>query len=133
MNFAFAHSFLLEQELRYRADVDDTRAGTFAAEHAYAKLVSEFRRKHWDILGYGTYVDNKFATSSNPSLFAVSYENGGQRAITLWNDSDKPADLSCLHLSSDVSVREYLLPEGKSAKRLPTRLAANSVALVLLN
>ncbi|MBQ7652222.1 MAG: hypothetical protein IJS15_14770 [Victivallales bacterium] len=133
VNFAFAHSFLLEQELRYRADVDDTRAETFAAEHAYAKLVSAFRRKHWDILGYGTYVDDKFATSSNPSLFAVSYENGDQRAITIWNDSDKPADLSCLHLASGVSVKEYLTPEGKSAKRLPARLAANSVALVLLN
>ena len=132
VNFAFAHSFLLEQELRYRADVDDTRAETFAAEHAYAKQIAAFRKEHWEILGYGTYVDDKFATSSCPSLFTVSFENGPLRAVTLWNDSDAPADLSCLHFASGMSVKEYLTPDGKSARRLPAQLAANSVALVLL-
>ena len=132
VNFAFTHSLLFEQELRYRADVDDTLAETFAAEHAYAKTISSFRKKHWDILGYGTYVDDKFATSTNPSLFAVSYENSDRRAVTLWNDSDKPADLSCLHLASGMALSAFLTPDGKSAKRLPARLAPNSVALVLL-
>ena len=132
VNFAFAHSFLLEQELRYRADVDDTRAESFAAEHAYAKKIAAFRKQHWDILGYGTYVDGKFAVSDNPSLFAVSFENGDRRAVTLWNDSDKPADLSSLHFAPGVAFAEFLTPEGKPSKRLPARIAANSVALLLL-
>ena len=132
VNFAFAHSFLLEQELRYRADVDDTRAETFAAEHAYAKRIAAFRKEHWDILGYGTYVDDRFAASDNPSLIAVSYENGPLRAVTLWNDSDAPAELSCLHFAAGVAVKEYITPDGKAARRLPARLDANSVALVLL-
>ncbi|MBR0459270.1 MAG: hypothetical protein IJJ26_08530 [Victivallales bacterium] len=132
VNFAFVHSFLLEQELRYRSDVDDTRNGTFAAEHAYAKSISDFRRQNWDILGYGTYLDNAFARSSMPSLVAVSYEAGDKRAVALWNDSEKPVELSCLKLSSGMAVAEILTPDGKRAKRLPARLAAESVALLLL-
>ena len=132
VNFAFVHSFLFEQELRYRADRDDTRGGTHAAEHAYARSIADFRRKHWDILGRGTYVDTKFATSGEPSLFAVSYETENARAVALWNDSAKPAELSELRFAPGVEVAGYLTADGKRRRKLPVRLAADSVALLLL-
>ena len=132
VNFAFVHSFLLEQELRYCADADDTRAGTFAEEHAYARSIADFRRRHWDILGYGTYLDSKFASSDTPALVAVSYEAGDKRAVAIWNDSDKPVRLDCLKPAPGLTVAEYLTPDGKRAGRPPARLAADSVALLLL-
>jgi len=132
VNFAFVHSFLFEQELRYRADRDDTRGGTYDAEHAYARSIADFRRKHWDILGRGTYVDTKFATSGEPSLVAVSYETENARAVALWNDSAKPAELAELRFAPGVEVAGYFTPDGKRRRKLPVRLAADSVALLLL-
>ena len=65
-------------------------------------------------------------------MVAVSYETENARAVALWNDSEKPAELSELRFAPGVEVAGYLTADGKRRRKLPVRLAADSVALLLL-
>ena len=94
MNYACAYGFRFELEVRYDADCEDVLAERYTAENHYAKQAGDLRRRHWDLLGLGRFVDSLPLRKNNEQVLAKAFENGGQLAVVLWNDSDQPQDVN---------------------------------------
>jgi hypothetical protein len=94
VNYACAYGFRFELEVRYDADCEDVLAERYTAENHYAKQAGDLRRRHWDLLGLGRFVDSLPLRKNNEQVLAKAFENGGQLAVVLWNDSDQPQDVN---------------------------------------
>ncbi|NLE12383.1 MAG: hypothetical protein GX628_01760 [Clostridiales bacterium] len=128
-NLAFLHSFIFEQEIRYRADKDDILADKFAPQREYTKKVSDLRRRCWDIIGRGVYVDRKYVNPVNPSFMAVSYETDDKVAVTVWNDCTKAQPLSVLGIDSSLKFKGYHTIDGEF-EALPETVPADGIAVI---
>lgn len=93
VNYACAYGFRFELEVRYDADCEDVLTERYTAENLYAKQAGDLRRRHWDLLGLGRFVDSLPLRKTNEQVLAKAFENGGQLAVVLWNDSDQPQDV----------------------------------------
>lgn len=94
VNYAFVFNFRLEMEIRYRADRADAEADTHADWRDYAAAVTALRRKHWDILGGGSFADDEPLHCGPGEIIAKAYRKEDLLAVTLWNDSSRLARLS---------------------------------------
>ncbi|HHY82951.1 MAG TPA: hypothetical protein GX505_09785 [Clostridiales bacterium] len=127
-NYAFTFGYRYEMEIRYQADCDDVLNNTYAEYNEYARKVTELRRKYWDVLGYGTFMDTHHITCNNPGIIAKSYVNGNKLAVAIWNDTDKDAVL-------DLQVKDYKLIEVSTVDdtftALPGKLLPQQIAVAL--
>ena len=92
-NFACTFGFCYELELRYDADFEDAFANRFEEENRYAKQVSELRKRHWELLGNGKFVDTLPLSQDNPSILSKAFQNEDKLAVVLWNDSEREQPL----------------------------------------
>ncbi len=93
VNYACAYGFRFELEVRYDGDCDDVLSGRYAQENLYAKQAGDLRRRHWDLLGLGRFVDGLPLRWENEAVLAKAFENGDRMAVVLWNDSGGPQDV----------------------------------------
>ena len=93
MNYSCAFVFRFELEVRYDGDCDDVLSGRYAQENLYAKQAGDLRRRHWDLLGLGRFVDGLPLRWENEAVLAKAFENGDRMAVVLWNDSGGPQDV----------------------------------------
>lgn len=94
VNFAFTFGLRYEMELRYEDDKEDILKDIYPEYREYAKKVTVLRKKYWDILGYGEYVDTVPISNKNQSIIAKAFILENKLALTLWNDTDKAANMS---------------------------------------
>lgn len=90
VNFAFAYGFRFEVEVRYRADVETIRRQEKTHLRDYMRKVSELRDRYWDLLGGGTFQDDRGIVNHNPSVTATVFAHGNRRAVVLWNNTREP-------------------------------------------
>jgi hypothetical protein len=105
-NFALAYGFRYELEVRYRDDAFKVRNGLCNSSRDYVRKVSELRKRYWDLLGTGRYIDTVGVQSSNPAVRVTGFEHGNRRAVVTWNNTSKEQTVA-------VTVPGYRLVERR--------------------
>jgi hypothetical protein len=85
-NFAFLYGLRLEMEIRYAPDVTYLKSDQHPSWRNYAKAVSDFRARYWEILGQGRFVDEDGFISTNQQIQAKCFVHDRGCGIALWND-----------------------------------------------
>ena len=86
-NYAAAYGFCYELEVRYDADKQDVLADRYHEEALYARKAVELRKRHWDLVGTGRFVDSRYLEQHNPAIISKAFEADGRLAVVLWNDT----------------------------------------------
>ncbi len=94
VNYAAVFGFRYEMEVRYEADRQDVLANRYQQEALYARRITELRKRHWNLVGIGQFVDTQPLEQENPAIIEKGYENGDQLAVVLWNDSSEEQALA---------------------------------------
>lgn len=127
-NFAFTFGLRYEMELRYQADKEDILKDAYPEYREYAKKVTELRKKYWDVLGYGEFMDETPVTNPDSAVIAKAFISGNRLALTLWNDTDQEAAVK-------VAVENYRLVEvstiDDTRAEMPGALAPQQIAVAL--
>ena len=127
-NFAFTFGLRYEMELRFWKDKDDILADTYAEYREYAGKVTDLRKKYWDVLGYGEFMDETPLVNPNPAVLAKAFVCGDKLALTMWNDSNGCADLK-------IEVKGYRLIEVSTIEdtweSVPASLLPQQIAIAL--
>jgi hypothetical protein len=92
-NFALAYGFRFELEVRYRADAITIRNQEKPHLRDYIRKVSGLRDRYWDLLGSGTFQDDRGLRNSNPQVTATVFARGERRAVVIWNQTAKPQNV----------------------------------------
>lgn len=125
-NFALAYGFRPEIEVRYRDDVRVVRNGINAERAVYLRQVGQLRRRYWDLLALGRYVDTLGIEASNPAVTVTGFEQSNRKAVVTWNDTPTRQPIA-------VSVPGFRLVEvaGVDGPLAPPsqRLAAQQIAV----
>lgn len=103
-NFALAYGFRYELEVRYRDDAFKVRNELCHSSCNYVRKVSELRKRYWDLLGLGRYIDTVGIESSNSAVRVTGFEQGNRRAVVTWNNTPKEQKIA-------VTVPGYRLVE----------------------
>lgn len=128
-NYAFTFALRKEMELRYLDDRTAIREDRHPGERAYSRGVTALRRKFWDILGAGRFLDELPVRNGNRNVVAKAFQAGDRLAVTLWNDTDAEQPLSVE--VPGHSLVETAFPDGTSVPRLPGTLASQGIALAV--
>lgn len=134
LNYAFIFGLRLEMELRYLDDQKAIRSDRYPKQREQASLLTAFRKRYWDILGTGCFLDEQQLICDNPAITAkVFMKDKSTLAVALWNDT---ADEQTVKV--DISGYKWVKTDrpgsGTSEKNsLPNRvsLAAQEIALML--
>ena len=94
VNYACTFGYRYELEVRYDADCEDVLANRFPEENLYGKKVTELRKRHWDLVGTGRFVDTLPLYQENPLLLAKAFQHQDRLAVVLWNDTEKDQPLA---------------------------------------
>ncbi len=130
-NFCFLYGLKLEMELRYEADKEDILADKWPEYRRYGKAVSDLRRRYWQVLGRGRFVDTDPLDNHNPGLLAKAFVNGGQLAAVLWNDTAAPISLEGFRAPGWAFAEAATVTE--SFKAMPEEIAPGAIMVILYN
>ncbi|MGI5857172.1 MAG: DUF6259 domain-containing protein [Candidatus Merdivicinus sp.] len=119
VNYACTFGYRYELEVRYDADCEDVLANRFPEENLYGKKVTELRKRHWDLVGTGRFVDTLPLCQENLLLLAKAFQYQDRLAVVLWNDTaeDQPLTLKV----PGWTAEETDSPEGPLAE-LPDQM-----------
>lgn len=85
VNYAFTYGLRFELEVRYREEGDELRANVHPEMSEYLQKVAALRKRNWDLLGTGTFLNTDQVLESNRNLTLTLYGNGQRRAVIAWN------------------------------------------------
>jgi hypothetical protein len=127
-HYAFTLGLRFEAELRYLADREEIRAGSWTEWNRYAAAVSALRKRYWPILAHGEYRDECLIQNANPALIAKAYVRDNQLAVAVWNDTAaaEPLDLQ----APGYRLREWATIEG-TAGQLPGQMGSQQIGLAI--
>ena len=128
VNFALAYGFRFELEVRYRADMETIRRQEKTHLRDYMRKVSELRDRYWDLLGSGTYQDDRGLRNRTPNVSATVFARGERRAVVLWNNTRESQKTEV-----DYPGKRFVEAagvDGALAQR-PVSLAPQQVAVLL--
>ena len=84
------YGFRFEMEIRYDADCEDVLTRRYERENTYAKKAGDLRRRHWELLGLGRFVDSLPLKQDNVAVLAKAFESADKLAVVMWNDTELP-------------------------------------------
>ncbi len=90
VNYACVYGFRFEMEIRYDADCEDVLTRRYERENTYAKKAGDLRRRHWELLGLGRFVDSLPLKQDNVAVLAKAFESADKLAVVMWNDTELP-------------------------------------------
>lgn len=86
-NFILAYGFRPELEVRYQADALAVRKGDYPELRDYLGKIGALRDRHWDLLGTGTFLDDRGLQNDSPAITATVFGAGDRRAVVAWNNT----------------------------------------------
>lgn len=87
VNYAFTYGLRFELEVRYREEGDELRANLHPEMSEYLQKLSALRKRHWDLLGTGTFLNANLVSEPNRNLTVTLYGAGARRAVVVWNNT----------------------------------------------
>jgi hypothetical protein len=128
VNFAFAYGFRFELEVRYRADMETIRRQEKTHLRDYMKKVSGLRDRYWELLGSGTYMDDRGVENRNRSLTVTRFAKGARCALAVWNNTGSPQKVAV-----EVPGKRFVEAAGVDGKfsGMPGTLAPQEVAVAI--
>ncbi|NLO35216.1 MAG: hypothetical protein GX112_02535 [Clostridiaceae bacterium] len=127
-NYAFTFGFRYEMELRYLADCEEIKADKWPERRAYAAAVSALRRRYWQVLGHGEFIDELGLVNQNQAVIAKAYTGDDQVLVACWNDTEQAQALS-------LSVPGYTFSEwadtDTTEAALPATIGAGRIGLAV--
>lgn len=85
-NYALTFGLRYEMELRYLDDVTYVQENQMPEWKKYASAITALRKKYWNILGYGKFIDEELLTNGNRTVITKAYQTQDSLAVVLWND-----------------------------------------------
>jgi hypothetical protein len=128
VNFALAYGFRFEVEVRYGADMETIRRQEKTHLRDYMRKVSELRDRYWDLLGSGTYQDDRGVENRNRAVTATRFAKGARSAVVLWNNTTSPQIVSV-----NVAGKRMVEAAGVNGKLggMPGTLGPQEVAVAI--
>ena len=127
-NYAITFGLRLEMELRYLDDVNYVLEDRTPQWREYAAKITALRKKHWDILGHGKFVDEEFLANGNKKIIAKSFVKADSLAVVLWNDNTAAENV-------DLKVKGFTLMKvsavDRTDKQLPGTIKPQEVLVAL--
>ena len=127
-NYALIFGFIPEMEIRYSSDCQYLLSNKNPQWKVYAAKVANLRKKYWDLLGKGIFVDDKYLSINNANVIAKSFEKGDSLAVVLWNDNSKAQ-------SFELKVKGYSLFKASTIDKdlmiLPKSLEGQEVVVAI--
>lgn len=87
VNYAFTYGLRFELEVRYREEGEVLRSNVHTEMSDYLRKLAELRRRHWALLGTGTFLNSSQIAESNHNITATLFGNDKQKAVVLWNNT----------------------------------------------
>lgn len=90
VNYAFTYGLRFEIELRYREEQEILRNNIHPEMSAYLKELTQLRRRHWSLLGNGTFMNADNIVEPNTKLTSTLFGDGHREAVVTWNNTSIP-------------------------------------------
>ena len=123
-NYAITFGFRYEMELRYLDDCVYVLEDRTPQWKEYAAKITSLRKKYWDVLGYGKFVDEEYIQIKNRKVIAKSFVKDNNLVVVLWNDNSSDQKI-------DLQVDGFSLIEAstvdKTVKTLPDMIKTQEV------
>jgi hypothetical protein len=128
VNYATAMGLSYELELRYLDDCRHLQEDRTPEWKKYAADVTALRKKYWEVLGHGVFIDEELLRNHNPVVISKAFQKENRLAVVLWNDTGETQDIR-------LEVPGYSLDEVSTVssvnKRMPGSLASQHIAVAL--
>lgn len=90
VNYAFTYGLRFELELRYREEQDEVLNNIHPEMSEYLKDLTQLRRRHWSLLGTGTFLNADNISEPNTRLTSTLFGDGKAEAVITWNNTKSP-------------------------------------------